>query len=728
MSSVLPLLMTTKGSTVISGDLYGWGSNSVSQIGDDKGLAYMSPTASASAWKDIASSVSGGTGSNGIKTNGTLWAWGTDAQYCGINSSGTYVVFSPVQIGSDTNWSKCFKQVSGGFAIKTNGTLWTWGFNQNGCLGILGAPNPVISPVQVGTATNWRFVDSSGGGATAATAAIRTNGTLWTWGAATNGGLGNGTTTPDISSPVQVGALTNWAQVSVGTQFMLAIKTNGTLWGWGLNTSGQLGDGTAVSKSSPVQIGTLTNWAQISAGNGSSRAVRTDGTLWAWGSGASGQLGDGTTASKSSPVQIGSDTNWSQALASFSPSGFGLKNDGTLWSWGAGALFQLGDGTIVPRSSPVQIGSFGGVTTFKITYGWGQGAVYLLADTTLYGWGGNAQLGLGLNGISPSFTTSDVSQASFGVSHSCFVKSNGTLWANGFNNLGQIGQNSTSTLLYRVPVQVGALTDWAQVSCANDFSVAVKTNGTLWSWGLGTAGQLGDGSVVSKSSPVQVGALTDWAQVSAGTSFCTTVKTDGTLWSWGFNTSGQLGSGSTTNRSSPVQVGVLTNWSQTSAGNAFAAAVKTDGTLWLWGLGTSGQLGDGTAVSKSSPVQIGALTDWAQVSAGLNFAMAVKTDGTLWGWGLNASGQLGDGTTTNRSSPVQIGALTNWSRVVAGNGGSASAIKTDGSVWSWGSNAASNLGAGDQTILRVSSPVQIAASGYTSIATNSAGSTFGAIA
>jgi alpha-tubulin suppressor-like RCC1 family protein len=163
---------------------------------------------------------------------------------------------------------------------------------------------------------------------------------------------------------------------------------------------------------------------------------------------------------------------------------------------------------------------------------------------------------------------------------------------------------------------VGALTNWAQVSAGNDHTACVTTDGTLFTWGRGTDGRLGHGNIaISRSSPVQVGALTNWAQVSAGSDHTACVTTAGTLFTWGLNTDGRLGHGNAISRSSPVQVGALTNWAQVSAGGNHTACVTTAGTLFTWGLNTDGPLGDGTIVSRSSPVQVGALTNWAQVSA-----------------------------------------------------------------------------------------------------------------
>jgi alpha-tubulin suppressor-like RCC1 family protein len=192
---------------------------------------------------------------------------------------------------------------------------------------------------------------------------------------------------------------------------------------------------------------------------------------------------------------------------------------------------------------------------------------------------------------------------------------------------GQIGDGTVVDK--SSPVQVGALTNWAQVDGGYFHCGAIKTDGTIWTWGNNGFGQLGIDNETHKSSPVQIGALTNWSQVSAGSDAHTAaVKTDGTIWTWGRNNNGRLGDGTVVNKSSPVQIGALTNWSQVSAGQGQTASIKTDGTVWAWGYNTNGQIGDGTVVAKSSPVQIGALTNWFQVSAGGTHVVAIVQETT----------------------------------------------------------------------------------------------------
>jgi alpha-tubulin suppressor-like RCC1 family protein len=347
--------------------------------------------------------------------------------------------------------------------------------------------------------------------------------------------------------------------------------------------------------------------------------------------------------------------------------------DAGFWSCGYATKGLLGDGTTVNKSSPVQIGS---LTNWK--------------------------------------------QIASGQTLTAAVKTDGTLWACGYNGYGQIGNNAapSASVFYSSPIQVGSLTNWKQIAVGYYHTAAIKTDGTLWTWGNNTNAQLGDGTIVPKSSPIQVGSSTNWKQVAAGSAHTAAIKTDGTLWTWGYNNHGQIGNGATISTtvfmSTPVQVGSLSTWKQVSCGITYTIAIQTNGTLWACGYNDYGQIGNGQAVSTtvfySTPIQVGSLTNWKQISAGYSFVAAIKTDGTLWTWGQNNQfnitfyGNLGLGDTAHRSSPVQVGSLTNWKYVSAGANCTA-AIKTDGTLWTFGANDYGQLGSG--TISPRSSPVQV---------------------
>ena len=528
--------------------------------------------------------------------------------------------------------------------------------------------------VTCGEGVTWASVAAG----TNHTAALKTDGTLWTWGSDQDGQLGTGQQDPVLTgstigwnTPVQIG--TGFAQVAAGYGHTVAVKNDGTLWAWGFNSSGQVGDGTTTQRSAPVQIGT--GFAQAAAGNNHTVAVKTDGTLWAWGANFNGQLGDGTTTQRIAPVQIGSGF---ASVAAGSYHTVAVKIDGTLWAWGYDSFGQLGDGTTTQRSAPVQIGSgFAAVAAGQYH------SVAVKTDGTLWAWGLNndGQLGDGTatQRSAPVQVGSGFAAVAAGSYHSVAVKTDGTLWAWGWNSYGQLG---VGTITQRTaPVQIGS--GFASVAAGYYHTVAVKTDGTLWAWGWNVYGQLGDGTSTQRTAPVQIGS--GFASVAAGSYHTLAVKTDGTLWAWGANFNGQIGDGTTTQRTAPVQVG--SGFAAVAAGTSHTVAMKTDGTLWAWGSNGSGQIGDGTTTQRTAPVQIG--TGFAAVAAGFQHSMAMKTDGTLWAWGWNAYYQLGDGTTTQRTAPVQIG--SGFAAVVAGYFHTV-AVMTDGTVWAWGSDTWGELG------------------------------------
>ncbi len=320
------------------------------------------------------------------------------------------------------------------------------------------------------------------------------------------------------------------------------------------------------------------------------------------------------------------------------------------------------------------------------------------------------------------------SKVSFGNSNVLAIKTDGTLWAWGEFGSGSTGLNNSTPK--SSPTQVGTSADWANVFTGSNGqpNAAVKTDGTFWIIGGDNgAGQLGLNNRVSKSSPVQLGSGTNW---SAGEFKIATmnqggmhaIKTDGTLWSWGENAQGSLGTNNNIYRSSPVQVGTDTSWSTIASGTRAAVAVKTNGTLWTWGNATNGQLGtNNTTPIKSSPTQVGAGTNWLQATGTFYARYAVKTDGTLWAWGQNTEGQLGLNDIVRRSSPVQVGSGTNWSKVYSMDNG-AMATKTDGTLWAWGQNTLGGLGLNDR--VSRSSPAQVGTSATWSSVTQGGGTSF----
>jgi alpha-tubulin suppressor-like RCC1 family protein len=358
----------------------------------------------------------------------------------------------------------------------------------------------------------------------------------------------------------------------------------------------------------------------------------SENLAWAWGGNGDGQLGDGTTTNQSSPVSVvGGFTDWC-AVAGGSGHSLGIRTNGTAWAWGSNSQGRLGDGTTTNQSSPVSV--VGGFTDWC-----------------------------------------DVSASG----HSLGIRANGTAWAWGFNGNGRLGDGTTIGRSSPVSV-VGGFTDWCDVSAGQTHSLGIRTNGTIWSWGCNGFGQVGDGTITSRTSPVSVvGGFTDWCGVSAGSLHTLGIRANGTVWAWGLNSFGALGDNTTTDRSSPVSVvGGFTDWCGVGAGS-HSLGIRVNGTVWAWGLNTSGQLGDNTTTDRSSPVSVvGGFTDWCGVSAGSQHSLGIRANGTAWAWGYNGTGRLGDGTTTDRSSPVSVvGSFTDWCGVSAGQTHSLGIRRTD---------------------------------------------------
>jgi len=359
--------------------------------------------------------------------------------------------------------------------------------------------------------------------------------TLWTWGNNNIGELGTGTSVNRSSPGTTAGCGTTWCGFSSGCQQSAAIKTDGTLWTWGANTCGRLGDNTVTTRSSPVTTaGGGANWRQVSAqGFRHMSAIKTDGSLWTWGCNTYGQLGNSSTTSRSSPgTTAGGGSTWCQTSAGNNHT-TAVKTDGTLWTWGLNSYGNLGTNNIVSRSSP-------GTTS-------GAGSTWCMAAG--------------------------------GVCHSVAVKTDGTLWTWGLNSSGQLGTGGTVNRS-SPGTTAGCGTTWCTVTAGCAISAAIKTDGTLWTWGLNTCGRLGDGTTITRNSPVStVGGTNSWCQVSTSTlggNHTTAMKSDGTLWTWGLNSSGQLGTGTTVGRSSPgTTVAGGTTWCTTSSGSLHTMGIQS---------------------------------------------------------------------------------------------------------------------------------------------------------
>lgn len=350
------------------------------------------------------------------------------------------------------------------------------------------------------------------------------------------------------------------------------------------------------------------------------------------------------------------------------------------------------------------------------------------ASGNLYGWGSNVNGGTAQNTatgntLSPtaavdshtnwSMIMMSISRGGSGAVAGTGViglQNNGTLWSWGSNGAGgingYIGQGNNNNV-YLVPTRIGTDSDWAYIAMNNEGGLAIKNNGSLWSWGMDMYGDLGQGGGgASYYVPTQVGAGTNWAKVFGGYNTTFLIDTSGKLWAIGSNSLYTTGLGvNSGNTTTITQVGSATNWIYVSTINGGTIGLQSNGTLWSWGTDQAGELCQGISSAVPTPTQIGVLTTWSTAAMGgdgnsNNWAHFIKTDGTLWAAGSNFGYQTGRNTNSgNLTTPTQVGTDTNWSRVACfnspagGNGGSIG-LKSNATLYSWGSNNAGQLGQG----------------------------------
>ncbi|GAB3587863.1 hypothetical protein GCM10027345_39140 [Hymenobacter daeguensis] len=674
------------------GTLWGCGYNADGRLGDGTTTSRIRPVriGTGTTWR----TVSVGNAPNysyalALKTDGSLWSWGHNVAALGYYAM--YDVLAP-QLVSAGPWACAAAGTEHSVAVRADGTLWTWGSNTIGQLGN-GGTTAQGGPTQVGTDTDWASVSAG----TNYTLALKTNGTLWAWGRGQNLGIPNvGLYNP---SPTRIGTASNWVRISAG-EFSLGIRADGTLWGWGNNIYNVLDAGNPNDVDAPRQLVPGTTWSRVAGGSAAHiLATQTNGTLWSWGRNGRGSLGDGSRTDSTIPVQVGSSNTWSRVAAGGFTSAAD-QTDGTLWMWGGNEYGQSGDPTLTLAKIPVptQVGTAANWTTPAATTSTSMG---LRADNSLWTWGSDY---IGLLGDGPLANRQTVARIDSPATyihlsgnsiHVLALRADSSLWAWGDNQFGQLGDGTTTARL--APTSVSA-SHWKQLATSGNNSLAIRADGTLWGWGDNTYGQLGDGTTTQRTQPVQVGTDRDWKQVVCATGPTLALRTDGSLWAWGGP--GLFGNGSSSsgsNQRTPLRIGTVTTWAQLATSGGHVLALRTDGSLWAWGNNTVGELGDGTTTYRSTPVRIGTATDWSTVATGPDdsyepFSMALKRNGTLWTWGNNYFGQLGSatGTLTYRTLPTQVGNAI-WTAIAAG-GTHALGVQANGTFWAWGNNSSGQSG------------------------------------
>ena len=729
---------------------------------------------------------------------------------------------TPVQAGDLNDVVTVACGGSHSLALKSDGTVWAWGLNQFGELGNGTANNSAFPRPVIGLSSVTAFA----AGAHHSVAA-KSDGTVWAWGYNLFGQLGDGTYGTNRPVPVQVSGMSNALFLAAGYYHTLVLKSDGTVWAFGNNGSGQLGDGTTTAHYTAVQVSNLSAVRAVAAAESVSYALKADGTLWTWG-GAS-----------HTPVQV-SGLGVAVAVGSGSGHQLALDSEGWVWAWGLNADGQLGDGTTTNRNTPALVSAmtpaqlaispvgfdFGGLsvdtagqTSFVITNlgggilsgsatvaepfsiatgkfrvpGFsvtnivvsfiprtldvysedvlfvsnggnsvntvsGRGAIVPLAFTTLasaiasnsatlnglvnpnglaaevyFEWGptvayGNKtplqEVGSGTLNLNVSARVDNVSSniayhfrlvvtnsqtsrcgndetfalvplgrvsaLAPGENHSIALKSDGSAWAWGGDDSGQLGDGASANRSF--PAQITNLTRLTKIATGARHSLALNSEGTVWVWGCNTDGQLGNGTTNGLNFPsLQFHNVFD---VAAGDSFSMVLDSNGYVSAWGNNASGQIGVPPGYDILYPTKVlAAFGNITDVAGGRHHTLALKSDGTVWAWGSNTNGQLADRQVLCRYTPRPIDGLSNVVAVAAGANHSMALKSDGAVLAWGANGIGQLGIGAPGDTPIPTCISSLSNIV-AVSGGGYHSIALRADGTVWTWGYNGNGQLGDG----------------------------------
>lgn len=645
---------------------------------DSAGVSCFLPTGTATPEKIpgldgvqmITASTVGPCAGFALKDDGTVWTWGSNSWGAlGDGQSSETPRIMPTQIPGLTDVISIAAGAMFAVALRANGEILVWGYNTGSVLSFNGFSGEyLLTPTVVPGLGQIIHVVAGG----SKVMALRSDGLIWEWGE-----LGDYGTQP---TPSIVAGVSDVASLAIGSydfsvSVSVAVKTDGTVWQWG-----------GIYGSAPVIVPDVSDVLSVSCGYTHALAIDSNGQAWSWtwDTNGYGVRGDGTqvdTYSATSVLLPASDVVIAGASGAFQSSV--LTYDGKFFSWGSNENGKLGSGKLMNKAFPVHLPINEAVIHVSVN---STNGVCVTATNELYGWG---QLDDITRQPTPFLIRSNVVSAITGQQTSClFLQTDGTVWGFGYNAFGQLGNGMQSSVPKEAPTQAGSIAGISQIAYSGMHALALSNDGSLWAWGANSNGQVGDGTTTGRKSPILVSGISNIIRVSASDNHSVAVKADGTVWAWGGNHHGQLGDGSTTTQTTPVQVPMLSNVVEVSAIDYQTWALKADGTLWRWGQGFG-----------STPQQVPDLPLLSAIGMGSGdcdgHMFVIAQDGTVWAWG-NDQLLLARDPTSNAptTTPAQVVGLSGIARI-AFNGRTASVIKSDGSLWVWGHGDGAALGDGD---------------------------------
>jgi alpha-tubulin suppressor-like RCC1 family protein len=543
------------------------------------------------------------------------------------------------------------------------------------------------------------------------------------WGYGVDGRLGNGSATAvDRAAPALVStAVPAWRSVGGGENFNCGIAASGHVYCWGYNASGQLGDGTVVTRTSPVAvIGLGTEVAQLAVGWYHACALMRSGRINCWGYGAYGQLGSGQASNQTTPGEVSGIVS-AVAVSAGAQHTCAVLADATVKCWGRNDLGQIGDGSNTNRVIPVFAAV--GLDAVDIALGAHHSCARSAAGAVrCWGYNVNGELGDGTNttrygSVAVDGLSSGILKIAAGSNHTCALAPLNTIKCWGYNAYGQVGNGLTAASVVRpvnvinLPIPVTEITGGATHTCAR------AGGNRIYCWGSAANGRSGIGNSLASpgyaSMPLPISGLpAPLARLSLRAASTCAVTQVGSASCWGNNDSGQIGDGLSLPNANLIQqagprdvAGLGSGVTNIATGEQHACALKSDGTVWCWGSNASGQLGDQTALPRRTPVQVVGIGNAVQIAASASFTCARTAPGAIWCWGLNGNGQLGIGSTTNSLQATMSAGLSQNMIDLSLGTTHACAVRNDGKVLCWGLNSNGQLG--DSTLTQRTVPTLV---------------------
>ncbi len=650
----------------------------------------------ASNWKRLASNDAF---TCGLKTSGTLWCWGVNTSGQ-LGTGNTEQQALPAYLSLDTTWNDVATGTNHTCAVRSDGVLQCWGRNTSGQLGIGSTASPQLTPQSVNVLsspapeTDWTHVTA----ARDTTCAQKADGRLYCWGSNVNDETSkagaSSVLAPHLVETAPGVADKDWTEFVTG-QTSCGLKASGSLFCWGRNSEGQLGDGTTTRSAIPKLVKPGTTFVRVRTGLAHVCAIATSGQLFCWGRNHATQVKAGENGRHTAPLLVDASTDWSDLALGTSHS-CGLKSDGRVLCWGTNGYGATAQSTFGYAITPTPVGAS---KDWSEVWAFGESTCASKLDGSVMCWGGQelGSFGLGTTAslAMPTPLAKSMTKVAPGRFHACGLTPAGGIECSGNGGSGNLGLGTTSNATTFGPINSAgkpwAGLVWTNVASGESASCALSSTGALYCWGSNCYGQVDATTTTSTLSNLALVAPAlgnGWTNLAVGQNHHCGTRADGSLRCWGRNRDGQIGNGKAEESSCTIKTGPFdhgTGWSTSiAAGVSHTCAVKADGTLWCWGDNANGQLGDDTTAAKTVPVAVGTAKDWSRIAAGNATTCGLRTSGALYCWGANSQGQLGVGDLGQRKLPTLTG-KANWMRVAVGFS-HACGVQTDGSLWCWGSS------------------------------------------